>query len=128
MKLLRCVQLHFVTLCQVMFTLCCFTLCSNIVATLATQVEAGFLVYQIVDLIAVATPATQVEAGFLVYQIVDLIAVATPATQVEAGFLVYQSVDLISVAIPAKIGPLNFFAGISFKRPPMYALHSMIYG
>jgi hypothetical protein len=57
---------------------------------------------------------------------VDLIPVATPATQVEAGFLVYQVVDLRAVALLAKIGPLNFFAGISFKRPPMHALRSLI--
>jgi hypothetical protein len=31
LELLRCVQLHFVTLRHVTFTLCCFTLCSNIV-------------------------------------------------------------------------------------------------
>ncbi len=34
LELLHCVQLRrFVTLCHVAFTLCCFTLCSNIVDT-----------------------------------------------------------------------------------------------
>jgi hypothetical protein len=33
LELLSCVQLRFVTLCHMMFTLCCFTLCSNIVSS-----------------------------------------------------------------------------------------------
>ena len=37
LELLRCVQLQFVTLRHVMFTLCCFTLCSNIHSTANIQ-------------------------------------------------------------------------------------------
>jgi hypothetical protein len=32
------VQLRFVTLCQVMFTLCCITLCSNIVVSMGRKI------------------------------------------------------------------------------------------
>jgi hypothetical protein len=42
LKTLRFVQIHFVTLRHVKFTLCCFTLCSNIRISIHVHVDVGF--------------------------------------------------------------------------------------